>query len=43
MSPRQQIIGRLYLVALVIAIYVFVAPAWIASNLYQICSRLLCR
>jgi hypothetical protein len=40
-SPHQQIIGRWYLVALVIVIYLFVAPVWLASNLYQVCSRIL--
>jgi len=37
----QQLIGRLYLVGLVIGIYVFVVPVWIAANLYQLCSRML--
>jgi hypothetical protein len=40
-SPPQQIIGRLYLVGLVIAIYIFVAPVWLAANLYHVCSQLL--
>ena len=43
MNSRQQVVGRLYVVGLVIAIYVYVAPTWVASHLYQICSRLFCR
>jgi hypothetical protein len=36
-SRFQQILGRLYLIGLVGAVYLFALPSWIAAGIYHAC------